>query len=450
MPNRAIQWSGHDLMPLPYESVLSCLLRLAWRNSLDERALKRHFSDQKNKFSLDLPSLVEQTKWYLDESRLRAFDEELRLGRSDWLTGQFRYCPICLECGYHCDLYQCTCLIVCPLHRTPLTTKCHHCGRATARYEVVRDLFRRPYYCQTCKGPISGTPPNLEAHLDLRAAAGELQAALQPYEAWWQGMAARRALVHRLRLDRHLDLQSKWCKPQELLRGAACKGMSVLAHVRPTAYDESEIVVLSWRYRIVLGNCADHFNRYNSWSHRVRIPTAVYRCTLRLLARWLARRHGWTDERMYEELDTYRGDDVSTYPVDLLAFLCLRWQLEARFSYDLESRIFPMQEAQLDDCPTVAMAPFHGRTPRLAWRAVFLAIYASWYGRVASSHHRDFTSLRNKIGCDGAYIFVRNRVCCRKGETWQDFTTFNPDEAWFEGEVTFLKIEDMPMSPWSN
>ena len=448
MIQSTIRWSGHDLMPLAYESIVSCLLRLSWRNALDERALKRHVSSQKNRFVLDLQSLLKQTCWYLDEDRVRRFDSELRYGRGSWLIDRFRYCPICLECAYHSDLHQCVALTICPLHMVSLSVQCHCCGRPTASYEVSKELFRRPYYCHECLRPISGAAPSLDAHLDLRADASILERALGPYEAWWQEMEKQRKRVHCLRPQRCLGLQAKWCNSPDFLRGVACKGRQAPEYVFPSRYAENEIVVLAWRYRVSLGDCASFFNKNNTWYARVGTAMAVYRCTLRMLGRWLARRHGWTEAQFFDQLHADRGARVSAYPVDLLAFLFLRWQLERRFMDFPDFEMWPIARAQLDDQPSIAMHSFCGRTPRLAWRAIFLAIYASWHGRITSGKYHDLASLRNKTKWDATYIFSRNRVHSRHGEQWFDSETFNPDEAWFEGEVSFLKIGDMPLQPW--
>lgn len=448
MKNRTYPWSGYDLIPLAYESLISCLLRLAWRNSLNEIALRRHFSITKAKFYLDLPTLLNQTGWYLDEIRLRQFEREYRNGRGTWLADSFRYCPLCLECGYHTDLFQCLAMTSCPFHEARLSTHCHCCNQPTARYEVAKALFRRPYMCHVCGAPISGAAPSLDAHLDLRADIAQYQMALQPYEDWWQKMEERRNRVHDLRPEGCLGLQAKWCNSPELLRAVACQNRATPTYVRPSHYDPREVVVLAWRYRINLENCGDFFTPKSSWKIRVAMPMAVYRCTLKLLARWLAHCHGWTPEQFIEQSRVDRGNTVSAYPVDLLAFMLVRWQLESRFSGFPDFKTSSIAQAQLDDQPSVGMHSYSQRTPRLAWRAIFLAIYASWHARIASGKYKELTRLRNKTNWDAPYIFSRNRVRCRHCERWFDGQIFNPDEAWFEGEVCFLSIKGLPLQPW--
>ncbi|MDO8653184.1 MAG: Tn7-like element transposition protein TnsE [Undibacterium sp.] len=136
----------------------------------------------------------------------------------------------------------------------------------------------------------------------------------------------------------------------------------------------------------------------------------------------------------------------SGYPVDVLALMCLKWQLERRFTVfpDFATRAFA--EAQLDDEPEVFMESFRGKTPRLAWRAVFLAIYASWYGRIASGKFKNLANLHTEHNPDDTHIFLRNRVYFKSGEKWSDHEILNLDEAWFEGKVCFLKIEGLPFS----
>lgn len=148
------------------------------------------------------------------------------------------------------------------------------------------------------------------------------------------------------------------------------------------------------------------------------------------------------------EIHTDRGSQVSDYPVDILAFLYVRWQLEGRFFTFPDVLMPPLNEAQLDDEPRVLMPEFHGRTSRLAWRAVFLAIYASWYHRIASGLFPDLDSLDVRRTSESKYIFHRSIVRCRHGEQWHNSESFNADEAWYEGEVAFLRIEGLPIQPW--
>lgn len=273
MTNRYIQWSGHDLTPLCYESVKSALLRLAWRNALNQVLLKQHFSSMKVRFCLNLPSLLDQTKWYLDERRVQAFDEEQRNGRGVWLAENFRFCPLCLEACYHSDLHQCVALPCCPFHGIKLVTQCQCCGEPTARYDVSKNLFFRAYRCYRCHGPIAGAEPSMDAHLDLRNGVTSLRRAFEPYEEWWNCLAERRNEVWNMCRNRPPELQGKWCKAPEFLRSLALKDRAAPILVRPAGYRSEDVVVLKWKYRAQLGNVADYFNAQGRrpWWRRVKI-----------------------------------------------------------------------------------------------------------------------------------------------------------------------------------
>lgn len=446
MEQNNIKWSGYDLTPLAYESSTSCLLRLAWRNVFDLKIFKRHLSDHKNKFCLNVLTLSEEVGWHLDKTRLQQFASETYRDCSNWLTDQFRYCPLCLECGYHSDLFQCTCFTTCPLHGAQLSTRCHSCGCSTARNEVSQELFQNPYYCHVCREPISGAEPSLDAHLDLRENVHTLEAALAPYDDWWQFMTIQSERIHSLLLDGGPNLQSLWCNSKEFLRGVVLKDISVPDYVRSPMYNESDIVVLTWRFKIQFENCPVFFPRRSTWAQRVKTPTAVYRCILRRLGRWVAQRHAWSESQLTASLRTDCGNQVAAYPIDLLAFMCFRWQLERRFTSfpDFATRAFA--KAQLDDEPEIAMAEFRGKTPRLGWRAVFLAMYASWYGRIASGTFQSVADLHAHYYKHDTHIFFRSRVHFRSGERWSDAEVLNPDEAWFEGKVCFLKIDGLPLT----
>lgn len=435
------KWSGRDLTPLAYESSISCILRLAWRNVFDHTTIMRHLSSQNNRFRLDQSKLFDQVGWSLCDDSLLEFNLKPNIDCTKWLAKQFRYCPICLEYGYHSYLFQCSYFSKCPLHNVELSTHCQNCGSATPINQFSKELFKKPYYCHVCLKPISGAVPHLEGHLDLRMINQSLKLALTPFNVWHQYMKTQSIRFQHFYPDISQGMQSKWCDVSEFLRCVALKGKTIPDFVKSPQYAENDIVVLPWKYRIRLGNCSDFFLPKSNWRTRVKIPTAVYRCTIRKIGEWVAKRHGWSERQLIEEMEIERGTQIKAYPTDLLAFIFVRGQLEQRFVDFPCFRSRPLSNAQLYDEPMVCMESFNRRTPRLAWRAVFLALYSSWYLRIASGKYYNFGDLLKGDTRECMCIYLRNRVRCRIGEKWHDGQIFNPDEAWYEGEVCFLNIE---------
>jgi hypothetical protein len=182
--------AGTDLCPLAFESELSILLRIAWRNAFDAKLMREHFSSRRIRFHFCRKRLAVLLGWTVEE-------EELTGDYYSWFTiffiaPLFRYCPICLEGGYHSYLYQCLEIRCCPIHDIPLSMECQCCGETTIPYRAYEAWFIRPYFCSRCGQPISGAEPVLEAHLDFRVVEHSVEETLRPhFQSWQQSGPAR-------------------------------------------------------------------------------------------------------------------------------------------------------------------------------------------------------------------------------------------------------------------
>lgn len=184
-----LRFSGRDLAPIVFESELSVLLRIAWRNVLSPSMMIYHLSCSKNKFALDRQRLLDQFGWVVPEPLLEPDSPSTEIF---YIAPAFRYCPICLEAGYHSDLHQCLEIRNCPLHNVPLSMLCHCCASPTPSTVFSKALFERPYYCSRCHEPLSGAEPDLLAHLDFRDASTGVAECLTPYGKWWTAQHSKR------------------------------------------------------------------------------------------------------------------------------------------------------------------------------------------------------------------------------------------------------------------
>ncbi|MGB9989864.1 hypothetical protein [Pseudoduganella rhizocola] len=448
MNERKHVWSGSDLSPLVYESLVSSVMRLAWRNALCRAQLCAGLSKYKVAFTVDTDLLREKTGWSFKPSELDLFEVAQKLEEARWRESSFRYCPICLEACYHSDLYQCRALTACPLHHVPLSITCYSCGAPTAKYGWSREMINRPYECSRCAQSVAGAQPSLEGHLDLRKDEDLLRRALEPYIRWWVEGKRSRGRVHQLRAEHCEGLQRQWCEIDDFLRAVASVGRSEPYYIRSSNYDPTSITVLRWKCRITDLRAARRDVGRRSWTERTRVPTSVYRCTLRMLARWVATRMGWGCISRFDDLFISAGRDVSSYPPELVALLGMRWQLEQRCSRYSLAKQWPLRTAELADEPSVDMALFHHRTPRVGWRAIFLAIYAAWYWRLRSgvSSIGDAMHFAIDAQADRAYIFCRNAVFTQTRGQWVTFVAPYADDGWFVGEVAFLGIDGLPLN----
>lgn len=151
----------------PYESLWSLLHKFAALNLVCVYDAKKLFqktstADRRQRRSLG--------KWNLHI--LGGFDAQklskvLRLSSEDlnqslvtslipsleirWLTPKsvLRYCPECINLGYHSIFHQLYALPKCPIHDIALTEQCHRCG-GKITYELNSQVRVAPYSCPAC------------------------------------------------------------------------------------------------------------------------------------------------------------------------------------------------------------------------------------------------------------------------------------------------------------
>ncbi len=80
--------------------------------------------------------------------------DEVRTGfgggsRSSTVSQQLRYCPACLQLGFHAAWFQSLHVEHCPLHRRQLMTGCGQCASAVP-YAIGQDLASHPLRCSVC------------------------------------------------------------------------------------------------------------------------------------------------------------------------------------------------------------------------------------------------------------------------------------------------------------
>jgi len=80
-------------------------------------------------------------------------------GKQSWFRSmagdeRIRYCPICLEQGFHSSLCQIAGIVQCPSHAdSPLLDSCLFCKTPTPRFAVTRQTFENPLCCPHCSRP---------------------------------------------------------------------------------------------------------------------------------------------------------------------------------------------------------------------------------------------------------------------------------------------------------
>lgn len=440
MNAREERWIGRDLRPLPYESSLSIVWRFAWCNSLGYPQLLRYIGNRWLKHSILCAAQRVQSVmgWDTLHDAEEALYEQFSRDVDVWIERRFRYCPLCLEHGYHSVFHQMKPLACCPVHQVELMTRCYACGEPLPEYRSSRDLLLKPYRCPACGSPISGVAPNLSAlHLPFRQTEAQLVKAFRLLETWWHRTESVRQEVAQfssLGTWFYRTCSGDWCDRDAFVRDLCCAMTQVPPEFSNCRYRHFTILnyCLTAQETLVL----DPFYPENWCYDSARVET-VYRATLRFLERWLTQfdiisQADYERHAAFAVIDTEHGKciDVQGFQPRLFALILLRWQLECGFG---PSQLLPPRQAKLYRTRFLDNYEVRRDTPRLTWRAVFLGMYAAWYHHVeAAQRHGQPMELANLSWGNAAHVFSYY-------SRWQD-------EVWQEtvsGRVTFPSVEGL-------
>ena len=379
-------WTGTRLRPLPHESTLSALWRFGWQNGLSGGAFfeiccgTRGFVHKPKSLMIGVSgAFVDRTNWSLPDQSEKECLHFAANTPGTWIHRNLRFCPICLEAGYHSIWFQFSLLHSCPLHDCALTDQCQSCGDQTGYYGATPQFTFKPYGCLNCGEVLSGVVPGLTTHLELRSHRQQLERAFAGLLRWVQESKEKLLpLQYISRKKRWLavDKAIQWCNPEALLHGAALElfpfsGGNAI-HV------DSSVSLLCWQISMQTKDLNPGYAR-RSWRQRVQTPTAVYRATIRKLQRWLfgestalqrelELRSRWIRAIEEDELE------ITDWNLYELAYVLLRNSQSAFIDFGLE-----VTEIALKSTPSLGFTTYEDRAPRIAYRAGFLAVFAGYF-----------------------------------------------------------------------
>lgn len=424
------------MSPLPFESTLSVLMRFAWRNALNARHVRAICSARpgyvKHLFDhaewLEAALIEEQTGWAIPTEHETRFMRSLERDQGMWAERRFRYCPLCLECGYHSYFFQLVPLSTCPLHHIELTSLCSNCGCETPDYRVGRALFDRPYRCLKCTASLAGGGPELDLHLWMREREQEIDTAFAPVADWVSRSDASRRDGYQLSRSDALDgmRTRNWCNPITLIRETVYASAPPPALFNLTA--QPHPLQVSWRVTMQWPTpLVDIWSQNRPWHRRVAGPQQAYVCAIRRVRRWICERRRWSHQDFTRACSALKAQPVKEVAPELLALYYLRRQLEPPLSW---AEPFEEPYVNLKEVPCVEMGTECGRLPRVAWRVLFLAMYAGWY--LCVRRGRSMAHLEHPLPRDDAHLIYRSGS--EVGE--HDETSF--------GCVVFPYLDDIP------
>ncbi|MBB5470833.1 hypothetical protein OKW30_001820 [Paraburkholderia sp. Clong3] len=291
------EWVGLRYSPLPYESTPSIIGRFAYFNVLSRSSLTK-LVDFKSDSGLrpyprgiyvDKQKFIAQTGWEFpgEESRFFAATRELS---GLLFSNSFRFCPSCLDCGYHSYWHQFEGLERCPLHGEVLTRFCPNCKRLVGTVAFGIGNGSGFYNCPHCSAPLSGSPFSSESHEYLRDHTSSLDA-FRPLQQWWAGDDDLQTKdVMRIVSRKVIFKWAHWCDDRAILRGMA-RRLTACALESMGGESLKRITVLRWPLQLTTNKSSDD-ERIGHLQCSPERESTAYRTTLRALHNWAVGKRG--------------------------------------------------------------------------------------------------------------------------------------------------------------
>jgi hypothetical protein len=172
-----------------------------------------------------------------------------------------------------------------------------------------------------------------------------------------------------------------------------------------------------------------------SWSRRVRTPQAVFRATVRTLQDWIfgassALRRERELSILWKKAEEANGIDVCAWRPLELAYVLMRRAFGA--FHDLGS---PSSEVEIADEPVIGVKTYQGRLPRMAYRALYLAVFAEYYHIIKRASGNGVAMLQ-----DLSSLPLSNLVVA--------FDVPYEVDSRLNGGVLFFSVPEMPIKPF--
>jgi hypothetical protein len=168
------------------DSIYGLLSKVAWLNGLSAREIAHLFVSSRcgrkgitvQRLNLDLRepgvfdlSKIAQLCHTTEEAVSDAFVRGKYTDRLVETCPNLRYCPQCLESGFHSALFQLSCVARCPLHHIALKQQCENCT-GVIPYRLTSSLLRKPFacpHCERCFAPALRDGPRQELRMSAES-----------------------------------------------------------------------------------------------------------------------------------------------------------------------------------------------------------------------------------------------------------------------------------------
>ncbi|MGK5033040.1 hypothetical protein, partial [Janthinobacterium sp. MDT1-19] len=269
-----------------------------------------------------------------------------------------------------------------------------------------------------------------------------------PHSSWWSAIRTAHRHIKVECLEASPTMYQPWWSTTEFARAAVYKKTPQLEYLLPSRYANDRIVTLNWVCRY-----DDSVPAYRAHSSLADHGCKMYRYTLARLRRWIAERESLPLEKFNDLVSQHTFAKSSACSVRLQAFVAFRCHMESRFVQTGSHNLGAMENAVLCGKLFQNIACCGGRTARLEWLATFFALYAFWHARLSDGPKSGLENIWTEVAFYEQHLCHYSRFFesspaernCHLGK-WNYM--YKKRRAWFEGEVSFLKVDDMPLWPW--
>lgn len=335
--------TGVHWPPLQDESIFSVLLRL------------KAFT------GVNLASLLNSLKWsssdagardlYRTAERINPANVKAILGW-DWRPAEqgwgahieylhhllwapcLRYCPICMQDGFHAVWFQLAALRLCPLHGSRIEDACMTCGTPMGPYLTSDALFRHGYRCKTCHTPFSGAPFQLEGCRALRQHAQAVDRAFAPFHQWM------RAAHERLPFLNQATARLSWHIREAEMRATVLAAIEQIAPYPAGCATQAAFPVRihTWHIRSAQSQLRHAHPRREGYLTG-RFAAQTYRAILRRLQNEVLQGGRCEPERFQLTFVMDRAAPSVRWTPDVLALALVRCSFEKSCVLDLATRL---------------------------------------------------------------------------------------------------------------
>jgi len=192
-----LEWNWNSRWHLHGDSIAGNLFRFVYANALSNREIAAMIiasSSIQQRGSPLYQHPYSRVNWQRLCSRIGFSEADLHLSllgdlldSLSWTpvtSQQFRFCPDCLQSGYHARYFQIAALASCPIHKVDLRDTCPVCRSPTPFYGICQELLRTPYCCWKCGAYYAGKTVTIQRFFQPEVANDKLREVWQPLDEW--------------------------------------------------------------------------------------------------------------------------------------------------------------------------------------------------------------------------------------------------------------------------